>query len=186
MPARDVLTLCDDAQAWHVTARATLERLDARVRSGTADPRLIAPWAHFTRGIRAHLAEEELVLFPALRELAHGRAPPTETWRQMLDEMERELAEMETLSTALRSAARDAGPLEAELLDLLDDLEVHARVEEQELLPAARRMLAAGTTGAAARPTAGPAASPATPPPRKEGSVLRRTARRILDALAAR
>ena len=180
MPSRDVLTLCDDAQAWHVTGRATLDKLDARVRSGTTDPRLIAPWTHFARGLRAHLAEEELVLFPALRDLAQGRTPPTENWRQMLDEMERELSEMETLSTALRSAARDAGPLEAELLDLLDDLEVHARVEEQELLPAARRMLVAGTTGPAA---AGGQRASAAPGPRKEGSVLRRTARRILDAM---
>ncbi|MCK6505420.1 hemerythrin domain-containing protein [Myxococcota bacterium] len=183
MPARDVLTLCDDAQAWHVTARATLARLDDRVRSGTADPRLIAPWTHFTRGIRAHLAEEELVLFPALRELAQGKAPPTESWRGMLDDMERELSEMETLSAALRSAARDAGPLEAELLDLLDDLEVHARVEEQELLPAARRMLSAWEAGPPS-PRASQAPPEPPPPLRKEGSVLRRTARRILELVA--
>lgn len=177
MPDPDLLTLCEGAQAWHLAAGPRLDRLDGAVRAGTTDPRLLAPWEHFARGLRAHFAEEELVLFPALRALAAGRAPTGEGWRQVVHQVERERSELETLATALRSAARDAGALEAELLALIDDLEEHARMEEEELLPAARAVLSGGPVGA---PQGSEARAAPTEEARSPAGLLRRAARRLL------
>lgn len=171
MSAPDLAQMCHQAVAFHQSARARLDALAPEVRENAQGVRLTAPWDHFERGVRGHFAEEEEVLFPALRAAAAGEAPVGDAWRGLLREMERELDEVRTIADALRNAARDAGPLERDLLDLLDDLEEHARIEEEVLLPAARRVL-------------GPAPAPApqaAPAPKPRVGILRRTARRLRD-----
>ena len=49
--------------------------------------------------------------------------------------MSAEHDEILTIETTLRSTARSAGPLEDELLALLDDLSDHAALEEDEVFP---------------------------------------------------
>jgi hypothetical protein len=168
---------CALAEAWHEDARQTLDFLDPLVRQNTQGVRLIAPWDHFVRGIRGHFAEEEEVLFPALRAVDGGEPPPDGPWQDMLAELERELDEVRTIADALRNAARDAGELERPLLDLLDALEAHAEEEALRLHPAA---LAALSPEAAAPPTpSAPAPAPASRPDRV--GILRRTARRLRE-----
>jgi|GEM_PF-3360358 len=196
MPRTLVRALCDALEAAHGVLRDRLTDLDGRIQAAAPDPRLAAPWAHFIRGLRAHLAEEELVLFPALRSLARGVPVADPAFRSLLAELGQELDEIATISDALRNAARDAGPLEADILALLDELETHARREQDELLPAALDLLAAApampsaaadaSAADASAPSSSPSSSPvASPPfaPRPQGSVLRRTAHKLRDLL---
>jgi len=173
--------MCDFAESVHADLLAEVDRLEPQVRDPTHSARLLAPWDHFTRGLRLHFGEEERELFPALRQLdTDGAAPPEPgRWQELLAEMERELDEVRTIADALREAARDAGDLETPLLDLLDKLEAHAEGESTLLLPAARRKL--DPTPAAAPQ----AARPPSPPPERP-SRLRRVARRLRDMVRGR
>ncbi len=173
-PFRSLDALLLDAKDAHLQLLETLEVLDRKVCDSTHTARLVAPWNHFVTGIRAHFAEEEGQLFPALRAAAAGQVPEAGAWSQQLAEMERELDQVRTIADALREAARDAGDLEQPILDLLDQLEHHATVESDRLLPAARAVLA------------GEAPAHSSPPPAPEPSpigVLRRTLRRIRRTL---
>lgn len=180
MPRDIVLRTCDGAEAWHVECRASLNLLDDLLHHERHPPGLLAPWEHFARGMRTHFEEEEQVLFPALRALARGQAPRGEDFLVLLEEMEQELDEIRTISDALRNAARDGGELEQRILELLDDLEEHARREEEELLPAAKQLVRRWQ-----QPDVQQAPPPPvqTPTPRPEGSMLRRTARKLRGLL---
>ena len=167
----DLDQLCTRATAFHNDARTRIAALDARIQASHRDPRLLASWRHFEHDLRHHFDEEEAELFPALRRLAHGDPPPDGPWRTRLDELSRELDEVRTIADALREAARDAGDLETDLLDLLDDLEAHAEAEATVVFPAARARLA---------PAPEPPAPPALPRPAPADSRLRRLARRLL------
>ena len=173
-PVRSLDDLLAEAEGAHRRMLATLVVLDRQVGDSTHSARLVAPWNHFVTGIRAHFAEEEASLFPALRAAACGSAPPDGPWTQQLAEMERELDQVRTIADALREAARDAGDLEQPLLDLLDTLEVHATIESEALLPAAWAALARQAPGE------GPPRSAAEPAP---VGVLRRTLRHVRAAL---
>lgn len=173
----DSLTeLCARAEAWHTEARQTLDRLDPDVRDNAQGVRLIAPWDHFVRGLRGHFAEEEEVLFPALRAVDRGETPPDGPWREMLGELERELDEVRTIADALRNAARDADALEIPLLDLLDTLEAHAEEEATALHPAALAALAPRPAPAPKVASAPPHSGPSRP---ERVGILRRTARKL-------
>lgn len=176
-----ILDLCDGAEAWHEIALAELLRIDGLLSQSEAAPGLIAPWVHFVRGLRAHMNEEEEVLFPALRAIARGEVPEGDQHLVLLEEMAQEIGEIQTIAEALRSATRDAGEVEAPILDLLDQLEAHARREEEELLPAAHELLRRRAATPPPAPTPPPPA-----PPRPEGSMLRRTARRLRELLGPR
>ncbi len=141
--ARDlVIRHCDSAEAWHVAARSTLDRLDHQVRSGAAGARLQATWGHFVTALRAHFAEEEAVVFPALRTLAKGGLPAGDAFLNHLDDMDDEVESVRSLTGALRLSSRELGLAEQDFLDFIDDLEEHARREQEELLPAARALIA--------------------------------------------
>ena len=175
MSSPDLNTLCDRATAFHDEARGRIATLGERVRAHGPDARLLAPWNHFEREVTTHFDEEERVLFPALRSLAGGEVVEDGPWRTHLHELSRELDEVRTIADALREAARDAGDLEADLLDLLDDLETHANAEANIVLPAAREVLL-GVAPEKAPPPA-PKAAP------KTGGRLRRLARRLRDVV---
>ena len=133
----------DRALAYHDQLRATVARLDAAFASRDLTPRLSAPWRHFTEGIVDHMKIEEEILFPALRAIALGQDPGDADFDTPLHEMQNELDELNTILDALRSAAPEAADLELDLLTMLDELEEHARKEEQILQPAAVAMVAA-------------------------------------------
>lgn len=183
----NLAVVCDRALAFHDEARAQLDALGPAVRSTAQNARLQAPWAHFERELREHFAEEESVLFPALRALAAGEDPGEGPWRAQLDELSRELDEVRTIADALRSAARDAGPLELSLLELLDGLEAHAQAEAEVLLPAARTALQEEAAPvqeetAPVQEETAPAPVPASP----ERGRLRRLGHRLRELLRGR
>jgi predicted metal-dependent hydrolase len=170
----DLSSLCARACAFHDTARLRISDLGVRVRAPGHDARLLAPWDHFEREVNAHFDDEERILFPALEAVDAGAPPPEGEWTALLHDLSRELDEVRTISDALREAARDAGDLEADLLDLLDDLEAHANAEANIILPAARHRLAGIVPEVAVPPSS---SGPASASPR--GGRLRRLMERV-------
>lgn len=120
---------------------------------------LTAPMAHLRRTLDEHMNREELVLFPVLLGWAEGQRKDFDVAAAVAGH-EAEHDKLRTLEDAMRQAARDAGPYEARLLDLLDDLVEHLRIEEQELHPAILAMAPALAVDA-------PPSQP-TPPPTDE------------------
>lgn len=145
-PTSTLVRDIDRALHWHNDLRATMARLGAAFATWEVSPRLAAPWRHFTEGMDDHLRIEEEILFPALKALAEGRDPGHLEFETPLNEMQYEIDEIETISDALRAASPEAGELERDLLDLLDQLDVHAEKEQNVIFPAAARLVAAWKT----------------------------------------
>jgi hypothetical protein len=101
----DLNAALDAAVAFHQELLLGCVRLDPALSA--APDRLSAPWAHFVRGIREHLDIEERVLFPAIRALTVGQDPEGDAFLGPLRAMQHEADELETISGALRNAARD-------------------------------------------------------------------------------
>ncbi len=117
----------------HALLHRELPRLEAALAGST--PRLAAPWAHLRRVLEEHLRQEELLLFPALLAHADGMSNELDL-AALVTGHQADHDNLRTLEDALRQAARDAGPLEADLLALMDDLVEHLRYEEEVLHPA--------------------------------------------------
>lgn len=119
----------------HALLRRELPRLEAALRGGP--PSLRAPFTHLKDLLDSHLMKEEQILFPAIFAIARGEEPMGCGLGGPIDQMQHEHEQIRLLETALREAARDAGPLEQDLLTLLDDLSLHADTEDEQLFPAA-------------------------------------------------
>lgn len=143
----------------HVLLRRELPRL-AEALAG-APPRLRVPFQHLRRVMDEHMAKEENILFPAILALARGEAAGGCGVGGPIAQMMAEHDEIRTLEDALRSASREAGPLEPSLLALLDDLGVHAAKEDALLFPAALELALL-----AAQPVI--EVDEASPPPRRK------------------
>lgn len=124
------------------THHALLRRELPRLGDALADapPPIRAPFAHLRRLLDEHLRKEETVLFPAMLALAESGTTGGAPLAGLVAQMEREHDEIRLLETALREAARDAGPHEAALLALLDDLVEHTDLEDDALFPAALKL----------------------------------------------
>lgn len=145
-PTSTLVRDIDRAIHWHHDLRATMTRLDAAFKAWEVSPRLAAPWRHFTEGMADHLHIEEDLLFPALKALAEGRDPGHSDFETPLNEMQYEIDEIETISDALRNASPEAGELERDLLEMLDQLDIHAEKEQNVIFPEAARLVAAWKT----------------------------------------
>ncbi len=143
----------------HALLRRELPRL-AEALAG-APPRLRVPFQHLRRVMDDHMAKEENILFPAILALARGEAAGGCGVGGPIAQMMAEHDEIRTLEEALRSASREAGPLEPSLLALLDDLGVHAAKEDELLFPAALELALL-----AAQPVI--EVDEASPPPRRK------------------
>ncbi len=119
----------------HALLKRELPRLEAAFRQG--DPALRRPFERLCRTLEAHLQKEEQILFPAILALcARGELSGCGVLGP-IRQMEHEHEEIRAIEAELRQAAALAGPLEADLVALLDDLAQHARTEDEALFPAA-------------------------------------------------
>lgn len=159
----------DRALAFHGTLRATMSKLDAAFKGWEVSPRLAAPWKHFIEGMHEHLDVEEQILFPALKAIAEGGDPVSDAFEKPLDEMQFELDELATICDALRNASPEARELEGELLDMLDQLDVHAEREQNVIFPAGVKLVEAWKAGAHKAAASPAAPSPAQSAPRPSG-----------------
>lgn len=119
----------------HAPLRAELPRLAAALAD--AGPPVRAPFQHLHRLMEMHMDKEEHVLFPAILALTAPGGAEGCGVAGPIAQMSHEHEQIQVLETALREASRDAGPHEAALLAMLDDLCEHARFEDEELFPAA-------------------------------------------------
>lgn len=119
----------------HALLRRELPRLEQALADGP--PSLRAPFAHLKALLDGHLMKEEQILFPAIFRVSRGEELGGCGLAGPIAQMHHEHDQIRLLETALREAARDAGPLEQDLLALLDDLSVHAETEDTQLFPAA-------------------------------------------------
>lgn len=119
----------------HALLHRELPRLEVALVG--ASPRLRVPFGNLKRVMDLHLMKEEQILFPAILARCEGGVSGGCGLAGPIAQMRAEHDEIRTLEDALRSAAREAGPLEAGLLAMLDDLVEHARKEDEELFPAA-------------------------------------------------
>lgn len=194
--AHPIVGACHGAMGAHVRIRTTVQSLHDDFAQRDLTKRLSAPWAHFIKGIEEHMKEEEEILFPALLALAEGKEPASDEFLEHLAEMEYERGQVQTIADALRNAAPEAGDREADLLELLDLLDLHAMREEEELYPRGMELVDAWKKrkAAAAPPAAPRVVTPAASAhqasahqasaahaPERKGGVLRQTARAILD-----
>jgi iron-sulfur cluster repair protein YtfE (RIC family) len=135
-----------------------------------------------------HLMKEEVILFPMITALA--RSGSTEGCGLMgpIRQMRHEHTRIRGLEEELRRRSAEAGPAEASLIALLDDLLVHARKEDENLFPAA--FVLAGlpepdwddepvSTLPTSPPRLAPSPSPAPSTSDPRPSLLRRIARRV-------
>ncbi|MFZ5477478.1 MAG: radical SAM protein [Myxococcota bacterium] len=117
----------------HTFLHAELPRLAHALEE--APRQLRAPFAHLMRVEQAHMQKEEGSLYPAILRLCEDERADADLGAAVA-QMIVDHDEVRTLEDAMRNAARDAGPLELDLLALLDDLVEHHRLEEEELFPA--------------------------------------------------
>lgn len=118
----------------HARLHRELPRL--AVALAPESPRVRAPFAHLQRVMDDHMGKEEQILFPAIFQLCMGEGVDGCGVIGPIRQMQHEHDTIRTLESALREAARDAGPLQDDILELLDDLCEHARKEDEELFPA--------------------------------------------------
>lgn len=144
----------------HAFLHRELERLDPAMQASSK--RLSAPWSHLKRVVEEHLRHEELLLFPALLAWNQGTADDLDLGA-LVTGHQADHDNIRTLEDALRQAARDAGPLEADLLLMLDDLVEHLRYEEEDLHPAVASLPRTAPAPAEPEPLPAPAPAPASP-----------------------
>lgn len=117
----------------HALLRAELPVLDAALADAPRGLALL--WRRFSALVQDHMAKEEQVIFPLVRSVAHGESVPS--LPAALDTMTFEHAQVTALENALRERLDEAGPHRARLEALLDDLQMHAALEEEVVFPAA-------------------------------------------------
>jgi molybdenum cofactor biosynthesis enzyme MoaA len=122
----------------HALLKRELPRLSKALE--TDGGALQAPFEQLKGELEVHLRKEETVLFPAIRALEEGE-DTGELCRCATLQMEREHDVIGSLEMAARNASR-GHPLEEEVLAVLDDLAVHAALEDRELFPAVRALAA--------------------------------------------
>jgi iron-sulfur cluster repair protein YtfE (RIC family) len=165
------------AVSWHMRARKRVDAIQVQIDAQDLSPRFMAPWNHFSQGVLAHFVEEETELFPALLALADGQEPTNVDHLDHLDDMQGELFEIRTIGDALAVATPEAGELEDTIRDLLDELETHAKMEEQHILPPGRALVDA-YRGIQREPV-GSRPTPTRRVQNAKGGALRRAARSL-------
>lgn len=117
----------------HTFLHRELPRLG--VALGAESKQITAPYAHLHRVMLEHMKYEEETLFPKIIGiLERGEKHDLES---LVHDLEHQHEQLEVLADAMRNASRDAGPLEDELLYLLDDLAEHHRLEDEIVFPGA-------------------------------------------------
>lgn len=147
----------DRAMEWHRDLRTTIHRLDGAFHQWQVSPKLAVPWRNFVDSLDDHIRVEEELLFPGLRALAMGQAPQGAGFETALEEMRHEIDEVGRIIAPLRAVAAEAGELEPDLLDVLEQLEAHAEREQNLIHPEGVRLLTIWReTKAAPHPEAAP------------------------------
>jgi hemerythrin-like domain-containing protein len=130
---------------------STLLRLKAHVATSGADEAARAAarsvLRYFDTAARDHHADEEQDLFPAMLESMAGSDPVC--IQQLIDRLTSDHRELERLWRSVRTwlvaieAGQQPASLPTEIGSFVDTYEQHAKLEDEELLPMAKRLLGA-------------------------------------------
>ena len=131
----------------HALLHRELPRLDALIVGGDAEPALQEAWAELSDLLAFHLMKEERVLFPAILGLVGGGPSSPCGVEGPIAQMRWEHTRIEALDGTLRPLLGGAGAVADQVRVILDDLVVHAHVEDDELFPAALALEAARSSG---------------------------------------
>ncbi len=140
--AAAVRALVEDVLATHHDfAHREGARLDDALPRGGADRPVMVQWRRLRQLLEHHLMKEEVSVFPGLLSLLDDVEPPLEGIERQMAELDVEHRHIDKIDEALRPLLPRAGVEAAALEAFLDDLRVHARREEEGLLPALRELI---------------------------------------------
>ncbi len=136
MTPRNPMDLIDHIlETHHALLHRELPVLDAAL-NGTPDA-MSTPWRTLSHLLRDHLMKEERILFPVIQQLVESGELVHCGVQGPINQMNHEHAIITALEATLRENIQLAGEHEEKLRMVLDDLAVHAALEEDELFPAA-------------------------------------------------
>lgn len=124
----------------HTSLRTALPRVDALAM--TAPERFRRPWIRFAERLRGHMDREKTLVFPAIIGVLRGNG------RLRSTEITAPIAQMFVEHEELRDAARAvvgeidwAGRARRDVLLLLETLDAHMKIEEQQIYPEVLELL---------------------------------------------
>ena len=120
------------------THHALLHRELPRIASAELSPDFQTLWDDFSAFMASHLMKEEHILFPSAKGMAAGEDVQMTGLQGPIAQMGTEHEQVEDYCEQIRAAAEDggAGAEREAVLAVLDDLAVHAGLEDDELFPA--------------------------------------------------
>ena len=120
----------------HALLRRELPRIADAVRE-SGDQELYGAWLDLAGFLSQHLAKEEQILFPMIEELE--RSGYEGCLQGAMGQMNYEHVAMTALEQRVRLLSMRS-PLRQDIEFILDDLAVHACLEDDELFPMVRRL----------------------------------------------
>jgi regulator of cell morphogenesis and NO signaling len=122
----------------HARLKRELPELSAALAKDGAGEALVATWDELAELLTDHMLKEERILFPSiLARLTGGEAPVACGLEGPITQMGMEHARIRELEQVIRARSAEAGAHAQALVSLMDDLTVHAGLEDDELFPAA-------------------------------------------------
>lgn len=115
----------------HAFLHRELDPLTEALEAARVDLKLLTAWRELAELLREHLWKEERILFPA----ALGGQTPCGL-QGPIRQMRYEHEIIDRMVDELRGRLGVAGALADRVQAVLDDLDVHARYEDEELFPA--------------------------------------------------
>ncbi len=148
----DVPQLIDHIlETHHQPLHEGMPALSAAMDADPPSPECRAAWEALRALIEGHLMKEEHMLFPTARALAAGEAPQITGFEGPLAQMGVEHQQLEELCDELASTLDGAGAHREALQAVIDDLVVHAGLEDGELFPRIEALAAANAEAEAER-----------------------------------
>lgn len=120
----------------HAYLREHLPRIDRGLEEMGAPEPLLRVYQELYNVMLSHMMKEEQILFPGIFSMLDGGHGPHCGFEGPINQMRYEHDRIRDLEAKLRELAPQAGPFEADLIALLDDLAVHAGKEDDQLFPA--------------------------------------------------
>lgn len=119
----------------HALLRAELPVLDRLLAD--APQGLAVSWRQLSTLLQEHMAKEEHAIFPLIRSIELGGDSAGSLLTAAMRSMSFEHARVTALEQAVRARLEEAGPHRERLEAVLDDLQMHATLEEEVVFPAA-------------------------------------------------
>jgi hemerythrin-like domain-containing protein len=125
----------------HEPLRRWLPEVEASLVAAGARREVVSQWRRLAGVLEHHLMKEEVVVFPSLLLLERGLEPSHPGLGRLMGELDREHRDIDRLDATLRPMLAELGEAGRSAVGVLDDLRVHAGIEEAEIFPVVQRLL---------------------------------------------